>query len=242
MQHLLTTEGIVSLVTLTFLEIVLGIDNVVFISILVGRLPEKHHKKARVVGIGLALVARILLLFAVSWLIGLSKPVFTVQQFALSYRDLILIGGGLFLIGKSVSELHAKLEAKPIVENKPRHITLKSALIQIVLLDIVFSFDSILTAIGLVEHILIIIIAVIISLGVMLFFSKAISEFINNHPAMKILAISFLVMIGTLLVVEGLHVHVPKGYIYFAMAFAVTIELLNMRFRKHLPGLPKITR
>ncbi|HYG17729.1 MAG TPA: TerC family protein [Ohtaekwangia sp.] len=232
MEGLLTTEGLVSLLTLTFLEIVLGIDNIVFISILVGRLPAAHHAKARLLGIGLALVARIILLFAVSWLIGLSKPILTFNDFHLSYRDIILILGGLFLIGKSTTELHAKLEGREVAENKPKVISMRSAIIQIVLIDLVFSLDSILTAIGLVENITIIVIAVVISLGVMLIFARGISDFINKHPTMKILAISFLVMIGTLLVVEGLHVHVPKGYIYFSMAFALGVEFLNMKFRK----------
>jgi predicted tellurium resistance membrane protein TerC len=233
MEALLTTEGLVSLLTLTFLEIVLGIDNIVFISILVDKLPVNQQRKARLTGIGLALVARIALLMGVSWLIGLSKPVLSINDFSLSYRDMILMAGGLFLIGKSVSELHAKLETKETAANKPKHITFKSAIIQIVVIDVIFSLDSILTAIGLVENVVIIVIAIVISLGVMLFFSKPISDFINKHPAMKILAVSFLIMIGTLLVVEGLHVHVPKGYIYFAMAFALGVEFLNMKFRKN---------
>lgn len=234
MDGLFTTEGLISLLTLTFLEIVLGIDNIVFISILVDKLPAQHQRKARLLGIGLALVVRIALLMAVSWLIGLSKPVFTVNDFAMSYRDMILMAGGLFLIGKSVSELHAKLEGKESAANKPRLMSLRTAVIQIVAIDVIFSLDSILTAIGLVENIVIIIIAIVISLGVMLSFSKAISDFINKHPAMKILAVSFLIMIGTLLVVEALHVHVPKGYIYFSMAFALGVEFMNMRFRKNV--------
>jgi predicted tellurium resistance membrane protein TerC len=233
MEIFFTTEGFVSLITLTFLEIVLGIDNIVFISILVDRLPQHHQRRARLIGIGLALVARIALLMGLSWLIGLSKPVVTINEFALSYRDMILIAGGLFLIGKSVSELHAKLEGKTEATNKPRLITLRSAIIQIVVIDLIFSLDSILTAIGLVDHISIMIVAIIISLAIMLGFSKPISDFINTHPAMKILAVSFLIMIGTLLVVDGLHVHVPKGYIYFAMAFALGVEFLNMKFRKN---------
>jgi predicted tellurium resistance membrane protein TerC len=235
MEIFFTTEGFVSLITLTFLEIVLGIDNIVFISILVDRLPQHHQRKARLVGIGLALVARIALLMGLSWLIGLNKPVVTINDFALSYRDMILIAGGLFLIGKSVSELHAKLEGKTVATNKPRLISLRSAIIQIVVIDLIFSLDSILTAIGLVDHISIMIVAIIISLAIMLAFSKPISDFINTHPAMKILAVSFLIMIGTLLVVDGLHVHVPKGYIYFAMAFALGVEFLNMKFRKNAP-------
>lgn len=233
MEHLLTTEGIVSLLTLTFLEIVLGIDNIVFISITAARLPPADQGKARSLGITLALVVRIALLLAVSWIIGLKEPLITIGDFSLSFRDLILIAGGLFLIAKSTSEIHAKLEGKPEDERTVRTLSLRTAIVQIILLDLVFSFDSILTAIGLVEEVLIIVIAIVISLGVMLLFAKKISDFIHKHPAMKLLAISFLMMIGMVLVVEGLHVHVPKGYIYFAMAFALVIEFLNMKIRKN---------
>ena len=232
MDELLTTEGIVSLLTLTFLEIVLGIDNVVFISITAGRLPEQDQKKARNLGILLALVARIVLLLGVSWIIGLKDPFLTLGDFTLSFRDIILIAGGLFLIGKSVSEIHAKLEGQEEERAAVVKLTLRAAIIQIILLDIVFSFDSILTAVGLVENVLIIVIAIVISLVVMLVFAGRISEFIHKHPAMKLLAISFLMMIGLILVVEGFHVHVPKGYVYFAMAFALGIEILNMQIRK----------
>jgi predicted tellurium resistance membrane protein TerC len=231
MDQLLTTEGLVSLLTLTFLEIVLGIDNVVFISIISGKLPAAQQGKARYLGIGLALIARIALLLTVSWLIGLQKPVITLNDFQLSYRDIILILGGLFLIGKSVSEIHTKLEGTEHAKNRPRNITMRSAVIQIVLIDLVFSLDSILTAIGLVESVLIIVIAILVSLAVMIAFVNKISVFIEKHPTMKLLAISFLIMIGTLLVVEGFHVHVPRGYIYFAMAFALGVEILNMKIR-----------
>lgn len=231
-MELLSGEALVSLLTLTFLEIVLGIDNIVFISIVSGRLPLEQQAKARNVGIILALVVRILLLFAVNWIIGLRATIFTVNDFSLSYRDLILIAGGLFLLAKSTSEMHAKLEGTHGKEKEIKVLTFKSAIFQIVVLDVVFSLDSILTAVGLVENLSIIIIAIVISLGVMLIFSKKISSFVNDHPAMKILAISFLLMIGMVLVIEGLHVHVPKGYIYFSMAFALGIELLNMKIRK----------
>ncbi len=232
MEGLFTTEGIVSLLTLTFLEIVLGIDNIVFISLTAGRLPEAQQKKARNTGIILALIVRIGLLLGVSWIIGLKDPFITVRNFELSFRDLILILGGLFLLGKSTSEIHAKLEGSEEEQQNVKVLTLQAAVVQIILLDIVFSFDSILTAVGLVENVLIIIIAIVISLGVMLLFAGKISGFIHKHPAMKLLAISFLMMIGLVLVVEGLHVHVPKGYIYFSMAFALGIELLNMKIRK----------
>jgi predicted tellurium resistance membrane protein TerC len=232
MEGLLTTEGLVSLLTLTFLEIVLGIDNIVFISITSGRLPAEHQGKARTLGISLALIVRIGLLLGVSWIIGLKHPVVTIRDFEISFRDLILILGGMFLLAKSTSEIHARLEGKAEDEVNVKVLTLRGAVIQIILLDIVFSFDSILTAVGLVENVIIIIIAIVISLGVMLIFAGKISEFINSHPAMKLLAISFLMMIGLVLVVEGLHVHVPKGYIYFSMAFALGIEILNMKIRK----------
>ncbi len=235
-MEIFSTEGIVSLLTLTFLEIVLGIDNIVFISIVSGRLPLNQQGKARNIGIILALLVRILLLFGVSWIIGLRATIFTIENFSLSYRDLILIAGGLFLLAKSTSEIHAKLEGKHKEERNVKVVTYKSAIFQIVLLDLVFSLDSILTAVGLVENLLIIIIAIVISLGVMLIFSNKISRFINDHPAMKILAISFLLMIGMLLVIEGLHVHVPKGYIYFSMAFALGVEVLNMKIRKKSPS------
>ena len=232
MDALLTTEGIVSLLTLTFLEIVLGIDNIVFISITADRLPLHQQKQARNLGIILALLVRIGLLFTVSWIIGLKEPFVTFGEFGLSFRDLILIIGGLFLLGKATSEIHAKLEGYDEETHEVKVMSMRGAVTQIILLDVVFSLDSILTAVGLVDEVLIIIIAIVISLGVMLAFATRISNFINQHPAMKLLAVSFLMMIGLILVVEGLHVHVPKGYIYFAMAFALGIELLNMKIRK----------
>jgi predicted tellurium resistance membrane protein TerC len=232
MEVLFSIEGLVSLLTLTFLEIVLGIDNIIFISIISGRLPLQQQGKARNIGIVLALLVRILMLLGVSWIIGLRATIFTIGTFSLSYRDLILIAGGLFLLAKSTSEMHAKLEGGHDEKNV-KAITFQSTIIQIVLLDVVFSIDSILTAVGLVENLLIIIIAIVISLGVMLIFSKRISTFINEHPTMKILGISFLLMIGVLLILEGFHVHVPKGYIYFSMAFALGVEIFNMKLRKN---------
>lgn len=232
METLFSAEGLVSLATLTFLEIVLGIDNVVFISIIAGRVEASYQKRTRILGLALALVARLLLLLGIGWLIGLQNPVLTVNQFNLSFRDLILIGGGLFLIWKSVSEIHAKLEGDDQHHNEIKLLTWRGAVIQIVLIDLVFSFDSVLTAVGIVENIWIIVIAIAISLAIMLIFVNTISNFINQHPAMKLLAVSFLFMIGTILVIEGLHFHVPKGYMYFSMAFAIIIEILNMRIRK----------
>lgn len=229
-----STEVLISLVTLTFLEIVLGIDNIVFISIVGSRLPVEQQRKVRLIGLSLALVGRILLLMAIGWIIGLTKPIFTLQDFDFSFRDLILILGGLFLIAKSTSEMHKKLSGPQEEEERAslQKDTQGSAIVQIILLDLVFSLDSIITAVGLVDEIYIIVIAIVISMGVMLIFAKSISDFINNHPTMKLLALAFLLMIGTVLVIEGLHVHVPKGYIYFSMAFALSIELLNMRIRK----------
>lgn len=227
-----TTEIIVSLITLTFLEIVLGIDNIVFISIVSGRLPVSQQKKARIIGISLAFLGRILLLIAINWIIGLNKPFFHVHDFAVSYRDLILIAGGLFLIGKSTSEIHSRIEGSSDNSKQIKKLTLRSAIIQIIILDLVFSLDSIITAIGLVDNVMVIVIAIVISLATMLIFSRRISDFINKHPAMKILAISFLIMIGTVLVIEGFHVHVPKGYIYVSMAFALGIEILNIRINR----------
>lgn len=234
MDVLLSTEGIVSLLTLTFLEIVLGIDNIIFISIISGRLPAGQQKKARSIGILLALLVRIALLMTISWIIGLKDPFLTVGNFGLSFRDLILIIGGLFLLGKSTSEIHANLEGKGEEEGEKtvKDLTLRAAIIQIILLDIVFSFDSILTAVGLVDSILIMVIAIVVALAVMLIFASRISDFIHKHPAMKLLAISFLMMIGLVLVIEGFHVHVPKGYIYFSMVFALGVEVLNMKIRK----------
>lgn len=231
-MELFSAEILVSLLTLTFLEIVLGIDNVVFISIISGRLPANQQKKARLTGIALAFLGRVLLLLAINWIIGLNKPFFHINNFAFSYRDLILIVGGLFLIGKSTSEIHARIEGTSEGSANSKQLTLRSAILQILILDLVFSIDSIITAIGLVENVIVIIIAIVISLATMLFFAKRISDYINAHPAMKVLAISFLIMIGTVLVIEGFHIHVPKGYIYVSMAFALGVEILNIQISK----------
>jgi predicted tellurium resistance membrane protein TerC len=233
MQELLTTENLISLLTLTFLEIILGIDNVVFISILAGRLPAEQQGKARNIGLALALFTRVGLLLGISVIISLKNTLFTLFGIPISWRDLILIAGGLFLLGKSTSEIHHKLEGdEESAESAKKGMSLGSAIIQIIILDMVFSFDSILTAVGLVDQVEIMIAAVIISIGIMLLFAGKISGFINKHPSMKMLALSFLILIGVLLVVEGLHQHVSKGYVYFAMAFSLGVELLNMKMRK----------
>jgi len=232
METLFSMQGFISLLTLTFLEIVLGIDNIIFISLTSARLPSMLQARGRSLGIAFALGVRILLLLAINWITGLTTPLLTIEDFNLSIRDLILMAGGLFLVAKSTSEIHARLEGQDDAPGQVAPLTLRAAVIQIVLLDVVFSFDSILTAIGLVDEVWMMITAIVIALGVMLLFSRRISDFIQRHPAMKLLAISFLMMIGLVLVLEGFHVHVPKGYLYFAMAFSMGVELLNMRIRK----------
>ncbi|TAF35030.1 MAG: TerC family protein [Cytophagales bacterium] len=233
-MQIFTAEGLIALLTLTLLEIVLGIDNVIFISIISDKLKQESEKaKARNLGIMLALAARIGLLFGISWIVSLKEPLITVLEQSFSGRDIILLLGGLFLMGKSTSEIHAKMEMEEEGYNtSKKQPSLMSAIIQIVFIDIVFSFDSILTAVGLVKEISIMITAVIISMAVMFIFAKNISDFINEHPTFKMLALSFLIMIGFLLVAESLGVHVPKAYIYFAMGFAFIVEVLNMRMRK----------
>ncbi|GAA4840276.1 TerC family protein [Algivirga pacifica] len=242
MEFLFTTEGIISLLTLTILEIILGIDNIIFISIVSDKLPKHQQDTARNVGIILALGVRIILLFGITWLISLKEPLLTIDFLKyfhidpeFSGRDLILLVGGMFLLGKSVSEIHHKVEGDEEAELKAKQSNvLWKSIIQIVLIDIVFSFDSILTAVGLVEEIMIMIIAVVLSLSVMLAFSKKIAGFINNHPTIQLLALAFLVLIGFLLVIESFGEEVPKGYVYFAMAFAFGVEMLNMRRVKNI--------
>jgi predicted tellurium resistance membrane protein TerC len=233
---LLTAQGFISLFTLVIMEIVLGIDNIIFISILCGKLPKQEQGKARSLGLTMALVMRILLLFGITWIISFKEPLFTVFGFSLSVKDLILLAGGLFLMAKSTIEIHEKIEDKEEKEaaERAKKMSLMAVVVQITLLDIVFSFDSILTAVGMVENnVLIMILAVIISMIVMLLFSGNVSDFINKHPTVKMLALSFLLMIGMMLCAESLHFEIPKGYIYFAMFFSLLVEFLNMRARKH---------
>lgn len=236
MEIFLNLDTWIALLTLTFLEIVLGIDNIIFISIVAGKLPKEEQKKARFVGLSLALIVRILLLMGITWLIGLTEPVLTLFDFNLSWRDIILAVGGLFLIAKSTSEIHHKVEGEN-PENpdsyrgkKPK--AFSNAILQIVLLDIIFSFDSILTAVGLTNQITLMVIAVIVSIIVMMLFAGAISDFVNKHETLQILALSFLILIGFMLVVEGVHIHVPKGYIYFAVFFSLIVEVININARK----------
>ena len=225
-------EAWVALATLTALEIVLGIDNIIFISILVGRLPESQRNIARQLGLSLAMLSRLALLFSITWVMSLTAPWFTVLGQAISGRDIILIGGGLFLLAKATHEIHNSLEG--VEENTQSVVSASftSILIQITILDIVFSLDSVITAVGLVDHISIMAIAIIVAVGVMLVAAKPIGEFVERHPTIKILALSFLILVGVTLIMEGLDVHVPKGYIYFAMAFSVVVEMLNIRMRK----------
>ncbi len=233
-EMLLTTSGMISLLTLVLMEIVLGIDNIIFIAILCGFLPnKKHQQKARTIGLSLALLMRILLLFTISWIVHLTHPLFYIGDFGASGRDLILFSGGVFLIFKTVQEIYLKLRGhddnhKP----KERTLTVQQAIIQITLIDIVFSFDSILTAVGLSNDIVIMITAVTISMFVMLFFAKYVSDFINKYPTIKMLALAFLVCIGLLLFLESIHVHVDKGYVYSALGFSLIVELLNIRLRR----------
>ncbi|HTO03802.1 MAG TPA: TerC family protein [Opitutus sp.] len=225
----------ISLLTLTALEVVLGIDNIIFISILAGKLPPNEQKKARQLGLSLALITRVLLLLSLTWLMGMTKPLFTlpILDHGLSGRDLILLIGGLFLIGKSVVEVHDKLEGEDghATSPKTRRISFASVIVQILLLDIVFSLDSVITAIGMADVVGVMIAAVVIAIGVMLVFAGAISDFVNRHPTIKMLALSFLILIGVTLVGESLGRHIPKGYIYFSMAFALGVEMLNLRLR-----------
>jgi len=234
MTELLTTESLIALLTLTGLEIVLGIDNIVFISILVAKLPPADQPRVRRIGLGLAMGMRIALLLAISWVMGLTKPLFALFDHAFAGRDLILLFGGLFLVAKATWEIHDKLEGAGHAAadgSKPRA-AVGAVLLQIVMLDLVFSLDSVITAVGMARHIEIMVAAVVISVGVMLAFAGAIGDFIERHPTMKILALSFLLLIGVMLMVDGFGQHVSKGYIYFAMAFSLFVEILNIRVRR----------
>lgn len=222
----------IALLTLTFLEIVLGVDNIIFISIVSNKLPQAQQQSARTIGLALALILRVAMLLAITWIIKFKEPLFELFGMGFSIRDIILMLGGLFLLYKSTIEIHHKMEGghEQTVSNKP--VTRSSVIFQIVLLDIIFSFDSILTAVGLTDQLILMIIAVVISIGVMMVFAKSISEFISKHPTLEILALSFLILIGFMLIVEGFQIHVPKGYIYFAVFFSLLVEIINMRVRK----------
>ncbi len=220
-----------SLLTLTALEIVLGVDNIVFISILAGKLPEHQRDRARLVGLGGAMIMRILLLFSISWVIGLTEPWFSLFDRDFSGRDLILLIGGFFLIFKATMEIHEKLEGHEVGQEVKAAVSFMSVIVQVMLLDLVFSLDSVITAVGIADELPVMIAAVIIAVGVMLFAAKPLSEFVEKHPTVKVLALSFLLLIGMSLVAEGFHQHIPKGYIYTAMAFSVLVEIINLRVR-----------
>lgn len=234
MEWIASPETWIALVTLVALELVLGVDNVIFISILAGKLPPADQPRARTTGIMLAVVTRILLLLSISWIIGLEEPIIhdiPLLNVDISGRDLVLLAGGIFLLWKSTREIHDKLEGEQGHASAKVAASLVSVVVQIMLLDIVFSLDSVITAVGMVEHIEIMIVAVILAAGVMIFTAGPIGNFVERHPTIKILALSFLLLIGFTLVVEALHQHIPKGYIYFAMGFSVFVETLNLRIR-----------
>lgn len=232
MEWLADPQVWIAFATLTALELVLGIDNIVFISILAGKLPAEQQKKARLVGLALAMLMRVGLLFSLSWIISLTAPLFTVIGQQISGRDLVLIGGGLFLIGKSTHEIHQKLEGDAGAASARVAPSFVSVIVQILLLDIVFSLDSVITAVGMVDEIWIMIAAVVVAVLFMMAFASPISNFVDRHPTVKMLALSFLLLIGVTLLAEAFDRHIPKGYIYFAMAFSVFVEMLNLKLRK----------
>lgn len=233
MEWLASPEAWISLATLTALEIVLGVDNIIFISILVSRLPEAQRHKARLIGLGLAMGTRIALLLSLAWMMRLTGPLFSLLGHDISGRDIILIGGGLFLLAKSVMEIHASLEGGGEYEEqgKPKYAGFFSILIQIAIIDIVFSLDSVITAVGMATHIPVMVLAIVIAVGVMMFAAKPIGDFVDQHPTIKMLALSFLILVGVALIGEGFEMKIPKGYIYFAMFFSLVVEMINIRLR-----------
>lgn len=234
LEWISSPEAWVALFTLTALEIVLGIDNIIFISILVGRLPENQRQSGRILGLSLAMGTRILLLLSLAWIMRLTEPLFEVAGYAISGRDLILLLGGLFLLVKSTLEIHHNMEDSATEQEKaPKKVSFLGVLIQIALLDIVFSLDSVITAVGMANHVEVMIIAIILAVGVMMLAAKPIGNFVETHPTLKILALSFLILIGVSLIGEGLSFHIPKGYIYFAMGFSVCVEMINLKIRQN---------
>lgn len=233
---LLDPSAWMALATLTLLEIVLGIDNIIFISILVGKLPPEQRQRARVLGLGGAMFTRILLLLSLAWVMRLTHPLFSLFDEAVSGRDIILIVGGLFLLAKSTHEIHGSLEGSESgdesASGKVVHHGFMATLVQIAILDIIFSLDSVITAVGMASHVPVMILAIVIAVGVMMFAAKAIGDFVDNHPTIKMLALSFLILVGVALIAEGFDLHIPKGYIYFAMAFSLAVEMLNIHLRK----------
>ena len=232
MEWLLEPQAWVALVTLTALEIVLGIDNIIFISVLVARLPSAKRQKGRVIGLALAMISRIILLLSIVWVMGLTKPLFTMLSHAFSGRDIILIAGGMFLFVKSTFEIHDSLESVEVHEMGRMAVSFAGVLVQIMVLDIIFSLDSVITAVGLAEHVQIMVLAIVIAVVVMMFSARPIGDFVDTHPTIKMLALSFLILIGVTLVAEGFGFHIPKGYVYFAMGFSVCVEMLNLKIRK----------
>jgi predicted tellurium resistance membrane protein TerC len=231
-SDLFSLASLISLATLASLEIVLGIDNIIFIAILSGRLPAEQQRRARRLGIGAAVISRVLLLLSISWVMGLTRPLFAVAGYAISGRQLILILGGLFLIGKSTFEIHDKLEgAEHGAGGAAARATLSAVIVQIMLVDVVFSLDSVITAVGMTPHVPIMVVAVLMAAAVMMIFATPVSDFVHRHPTIKVLALAFLILIGVMLIAEGLGQHINRGYIYFAMAFSLLVELINMRIR-----------
>jgi predicted tellurium resistance membrane protein TerC len=240
MEWIFDAQNWIGLLTLTAVEIVLGIDNVVFISILAGRLPAKSRTKARIWGLALAMVMRVLLLFSLSWIISLTRPFFFLANFAVSGRALILVLGGLFLLAKSTREIHNHIEEADEGGATAMPASFSAVLVQILLLDAVFSLDSVITAVGMVDEIAVMVVAVVIAVILMMIFSGIISDFIQRHPTLKMLALSFLLLIGVNLIAEGLGFHIPKGYTYFAMGFSLLVEMLNLKVRKGKRSLPAV--
>jgi predicted tellurium resistance membrane protein TerC len=234
MEWLSDPQAWLALVTLTALEIVLGIDNIIFISILTSKLPERQRPKAQKIGLALAMITRLMLLFSLTWIMRLTEPFFFILDHGVSGRDIILIVGGLFLLAKSTMEIHDKLEGEEHHTSEGKSgATFQSVVIQIMFLDIIFSLDSVITAVGMASQLAVMATAVVLSVGVMLFFAGAVSTFVDRHPTIKVLALSFLMLIGVSLVADGLSFHIPKGYIYFAMAFSVLVEMINLKVRKN---------
>jgi predicted tellurium resistance membrane protein TerC len=235
-EWLTSPEAWIALATLTALEIVLGVDNIIFISILVGRLPPGERQRARVIGLGLAMFSRIALLLSLAWMMRLTSPLFSLVGHEVAGRDLILLGGGLFLLAKAVMEIHNALEGAGENQSvRAGQAGFLGVLVQIAIIDIVFSLDSVITAVGMVDHVPVMVLAIVIAVGVMMFAAKPIGEFVDDHPTVKMLALSFLILVGVALIGEGFAMHIPKGYIYFAMAFSVAVEMLNLKLRRRAP-------
>ncbi|HRG59493.1 MAG TPA: TerC family protein [Bacteroidia bacterium] len=232
-QEILTVPGLISLLTLSVLEVVLGIDNVIFIAIVATKLPKKEQAKARAIGLSLALIFRVILLFSISWIMSLKDPFFYIVDFGVTGRDIILFGGGIFLLYKTSIEIFEKIYGAKEVTKEHKSLTLRGAILQIVFIDVVFSFDSILTAVGLVTNVLLMILAVVIAMIFMLLTSGWVSEFINKHPTIKMLALAFLILIGFVLILDSLHLHIDKAYVYAALGFSIMVEMLNMSYRSN---------